>query len=402
MTDRGGWVSPFLTPAEIYRQLTEGKGPGALQEEQTQTVEERAEEEDRAAQVRSLANEIQAGWQGDASSGAYGAAMPLAERMLENAAKLDRSQDLLARQVDSFNTAVRSVRPVSDPPEMSVDEPFPFDVDHDKAVAEYQDAAQNNIEVFRVYDGASHYNETNLPQEYHAGNRAGGDVSVEESGDVIEVGDPGPRGGDPKDTGPFSGGPYPGQEPAPGGYPPGVEHGPSEYRPTSTAGRPPTPGVTYPSTYPGGSYPNAGQSAPVAGGPGFVGGVPVGGYGDERGFGPRGGSGGGEPGGVRGTGGEPGGVRGPGAVRGPGGRGPGAGTGALAAEEAAARRAAARAAGGGRPGGAVGAPVGGGRNKDDEDAEHQRKVLIEADAEEMFGSDELTAPQVIGDDEYED
>lgn len=50
----------------------------------------------------------------------------------------------------------------------------------------------------------------------------------------------------------------------------------------------------------------------------------------------------------------------------------------------------------------MGAPMGAGKNKDDEDAEHQRKILIEADAEGTFGSDELTAPQVIGDDEYED
>jgi hypothetical protein len=77
----------------------------------------------------------------------------------------------------------------------------------------------------------------------------------------------------------------------------------------------------------------------------------------------------------------------------------------LAAEEAAARRAG-QVAGvaGARSGGAgpMGAPVGAGRGKDDEDTEHQRKVLIEADAEDTFGSDVLTAPQVIGDDEYED
>jgi hypothetical protein len=49
-----------------------------------------------------------------------------------------------------------------------------------------------------------------------------------------------------------------------------------------------------------------------------------------------------------------------------------------------------------------GAPVGTGRGKGDDDEEHQRKVLIETDAEGTFGSDLLTAPPVIGDDEYED
>ena len=48
----------------------------------------------------------------------------------------------------------------------------------------------------------------------------------------------------------------------------------------------------------------------------------------------------------------------------------------------------------------MGAPMGAGRKEEDE--EHTRKVLIEADPESTFGSEELTAPQVIGDDEYED
>jgi hypothetical protein len=61
------------------------------------------------------------------------------------------------------------------------------------------------------------------------------------------------------------------------------------------------------------------------------------------------------------------------------------------------------AAAGARGGaGLLGAPLGAGRGKDDEDAEHQRKVLIEVDSEETFGSETLTAPSVIGDDEFED
>ncbi|MBB4906605.1 hypothetical protein [Actinophytocola algeriensis] len=49
----------------------------------------------------------------------------------------------------------------------------------------------------------------------------------------------------------------------------------------------------------------------------------------------------------------------------------------------------------------MGAPLGN-KGNGDEDAEHERKVLIEVDSEEIFGSAVLTAPPVIGDDEYED
>jgi hypothetical protein len=44
----------------------------------------------------------------------------------------------------------------------------------------------------------------------------------------------------------------------------------------------------------------------------------------------------------------------------------------------------------------------GGQGKGDEDEEHERKIMIESGGEDVFGSDTLTAPQVIGDDEYED
>jgi hypothetical protein len=158
--------TPFLTPAEIYRQLTEGPGTESLAYEQRETDRERLEENDRAELARSLADTIRSGWQGAAAAAAYGAAMPLVEWAFENSAKLDRSQDLLARQIDSFHTARNSVVPVGDPPELLIDEKFPFEVDYEKAVRDYQDSVRNNIVAFRAYDDASHYNETHLPQKY--------------------------------------------------------------------------------------------------------------------------------------------------------------------------------------------------------------------------------------------
>ncbi len=404
-----------LTPSEIYQKLTGGPGARGLAKAQGETERERAKEEARAALIRSLALTIRSGWQGEASAGAYGSAMPLAERMLENSAKLDHSQDLLGRQIESFNAAVNSVRPVSDPPENSMFEPFPFEVDHDKAVRDYQSDAQHNLAIYRAYDDASHYNETNMPQEFHNTDRSSGNISVKAPADTIEVGEPGPANGGPREySGPRDSG-------GPGGYRPVTDSphhggGPSGGHPGSL-GNPPGGGSVAPGS--GGSptsphdyrpepsprplpaHSPAVQHSAGSGGGGFVGGVPFGGYpgggGTAGGFGPRGGApGGGAPGsggpGAGGAGAAPR-VYGPGAA---------VGAGAPAAEEAAARRAAHGAVGGRPAVGPVGAPVGPGRGKGDEDTEHERKVLIEADAEDTFGSDVLTAPQVIGDDEYED
>jgi hypothetical protein len=398
----------FVTADDIYRWLKEGPGAESLNLAQGATQQEMDRENQRADQIIALSNAIQAGWQGEAGGRAYSAASPLAEHALRGAEQLRVSQDLLSRQSASFVDAANRVQPVPEkPPENSLSDEFPFDNDIDKETADYQAAAQNNFSVFREYDGASSYNETHMPQEYNTTNRSTGNVTVTPPADTIEVDDAGPGSG-PRSGGPgeYSGGPgnysgygagpsgYPGGPsggpPAGGGYPGPVPSGgqqttPNDYRPS------PQPPYPYPP-----AYPPVNRPSPVSADPGnYTGGAPYGGGsggGSSGGFGPRGsGGGGGYGGGPRGFGPTP-------------GPGPGAAAGALAAEEAAARRAAQAAAGirPGAAGGQMGAPMGAARNKDDEDTEHERKILIETDAEETFGSDVLTAPQVIGDDEYED
>ncbi|HEU5472186.1 MAG TPA: hypothetical protein VFV67_16150 [Actinophytocola sp.] len=71
------------------------------------------------------------------------------------------------------------------------------------------------------------------------------------------------------------------------------------------------------------------------------------------------------------------------------------GPGAAAAAEAAGGGG--RGAAGGRAAGMGGMPMGGARGQGDEDTEHKRpSFLVEADPDETFGTDEVTAPPVIG------
>ncbi|WP_459716818.1 hypothetical protein [Actinophytocola sp. KF-1] len=402
-----------MTPQQIYDELTTGPGSETLQAAQGISREEAAAEQAREKRIRRLMATIESGWQGSAADGAHGAARPLAQHAAEGAEYLYLAQDLLDRQAGSFHRAAASVEPM--PPEPAtelLEQLVPFEVDTDAQTREYQQKAQHNIRVFEGYDNASNHNETYLPQQFASTNHTGGGISVTpaDTGDSIDAA---PR----RETGPGTGpgpGPGPGNYSAPAGdatwhRPPGYETAPSDVRPAPGDVRP-VPGGGAPGSYP---LPPAAQLPPTAAPPvGWPGGnaAPGRGPGGVVRGGPGGTAGG--PGGPGGRGGGPGsgnppGVRGPG-VGGPGapGRGPGlapglgAGAGALAAEEAAARRGLA-AAGRGAGAGPFGAPVGTGRNKDD-DEEHKRKVLIEADPEGTFGSDVLTAPQVIGDDEYED
>jgi hypothetical protein len=386
------------TPADIYRQLTEGPGTASLSSSQDIAKNEQVVEEQRAGQILALGDLIKTGWQGNAGDGAYGATVPLALVAELSAEKLAVSDNLISRQIDSFSYAMNNVRPVTPLPQNPLNDMIPFETDYDREVKAYQADAQHNIAIYGEYDNASQYNETNLPQEFGANSGRLAEVSVAPPRDTIEVKEPEPdgpegSGGPDNHSGPSSG-PAPGSTDDPGSSerPRGSSGGqtttPNEWRPPVT--EPGDPSSSRPQ-----QQPNVGHPAPVAAvpggfvGPGQLGGGPGGsGSGSGGQHGGRGGAAGGGPGGGPGAGGR---------TMGPG---PGVGAGALAAEEAAARRAA-HGVSGRSAIAPFGAPMGGGRGKDD-DVEHERKILVEADGEEIFGVDTLTAPQVIGDEEYED
>jgi hypothetical protein len=391
------------TPEDIYRQLTEGPGVSSLSSTQENARNEQLLEDHRAGVILALGDLVKTGWQGNASDGAYGATVPLAVVAGMSSEKLGVAEDLIGRQMDSFSYAANSVRPVSALPPNPLDDMIPFETDYDRQVKAYQGDAQHNIAIYSGYDNASQYNETNLPQEFspHSGGPA--DVSMAPPRDTIEVREPEPGG--PSADGPdnYSG---PGGGPAPGS----TDHPRSTENATDPAGGQTSPNEWRPPVSdPAGSrtqQPAAGQQSPISAGPGFVGPGYLGGGPDGVTGGGRRGAGSSSGYGGRGSGGYGGGAAGGGAAGGPGaggravGPGLGVGAGALAAEEAAARRAG-QVAGGRPPLTPFGAPIAGSRGKDD-DEEHTRKILVEADGEEVFGIDTLTAPQVIGDEEYED
>jgi hypothetical protein len=393
----------WLTPHDIYVKLTTGPGSHTLDVVQQSVHAIWRDEAERAALIHIQAMLIESAWQGAAGEGAAGAAQPLAASALAGADLLEQAQDLMDRQSGSFNRAKNDVVPVPpEPPKPDLLDVRVAFTDYEKSLTAYQADAQHNIDVFSNYDGASDYNETRMPASYSTSAHSGGTINVVpdagqrgDTGDFIEVADYEPPRGEPRSSGervqvdgPPRGGPTSG--------------------PVSSDSQPPQ--QTAPSDFvtPSGNPPNSPLPTPPQPGStgGFATGLPVGGF---TGGGPVGSGGPGARGGVYGGSGGPG-TGGPGSAgRGPGvgmrggmlGAGPG--VGALAAEEAAAQRAAAAAAARGAGSGMVGgAPVGAGRGKNDEDEDHKRKVLIEADAEGLFGSDVLTAPEVIGDDEYED
>lgn len=362
-----------LNPHQIYLQLTNGPGAASIHEAQDAANRIHASHFERGQRIAQLADKIAAGWQGTAALAAYGAAQPLASHALARLDTLHTAQDLLGRDAESFQRARNDVRPVPpNPPESNIlNDLTPWQTDLDKEIKQYQEDAQHNIAIFDAYDGASLYNETNMPQEYGILDGFDAEITVipppsspapehdpgtgesSRSGEAI-----GERGSSETDT-PLPGGtgvvgPVPGnaatsphQGTGPGGW--------------TTTAAPPSTSAQSP-------LPNQG----TASGPGLG---PVGGVGGFV-------AGGGGPGPVSRDGGQK-----PGSRQGVGGR--------MGVPGESAGRSGGAGARGSGPVPGVGGVVG--RGKGGDDYEHETATYLEnPDPDETFGGDQLTAPPVIG------
>ncbi|MDQ3403879.1 MAG: hypothetical protein M3548_10855, partial [Actinomycetota bacterium] len=174
-----------MTAHQIYVQMTEGPGTGTMTTAYEIAKAEAEAEDTRAQLIKALADKIQAGWQGSAGEAALGSAGPLRDAAIEGAQNLERAHGLLLDQTHSFDSAARTVVPVSEtPPDTNFwDDATPWDTDTEKAVAEHQRQSQHNIDVYKGYDSHTQDNERDLPQEYTPLVASGNGIEVEKPDD---------------------------------------------------------------------------------------------------------------------------------------------------------------------------------------------------------------------------
>ncbi|MGQ0838896.1 hypothetical protein [Actinokineospora sp.] len=416
-----------MSAEQIYRNFRDGAGGTGL-EQAAAIVRELAEAyERRADSITRLTGRMESVWQGDAAGAAQRGAGPLAVEHALAAPDMTTAQDLTSRQVGSFDHARNSVVPVPPMP----DKPSPWenlrtlgganDTYEDK-LGEHNAAAEHNVAVMRGYADASDHNTGAIPTSYGSlladeasvavaapatsDGRVGGFLN--ESTESRSPGDDSrPRGADTDQTvtpsytdSPSTVTPAPGAT-APSSHTPTPGTGPSPHQPAGPGGG------TAAGFVPGaGQRPDGGAAAKPRPGSGPGGGRPPGSAAPGEGRGAAGGP----PQGIRtpdsgrgtGTGG-PGarGGFGPGPIGDDGARvgGPRAGVAPLptagGTENTASRGAAVNRGGTGVGVGGMGAASG--RPPGGEDAEHERApFLLARDPHELFGTDEITAPPVIG------
>ncbi|WP_328446803.1 MULTISPECIES: hypothetical protein [unclassified Amycolatopsis] len=426
---------------DIWNQITTGPGTGSISNGQAAASRLKGAYQDRLTTIDGLAKDMDAAWTGGGSEAAQNAgAHPLRVWMEDSGTKLTDSDKYLGEQNNAFTTVHAQVQEVpKDPPKNNLlNAVTPWTTDTDRAIRDYNTKGQANVDAFNTYYKASNDNGQKMPT-YSALQGQQENVNVDQGKDGKKKDDKngngnGNGGGEPG-GGPGGGPggvnmPGPGSVPSfgggPGGGPggsfdpskvPGGSYDPSKvpsFDPSQVPGggnydpsKVPTGNYTPPNFTSDGTHSSGFSPSDVPGMPGFGPGstpnfsVPggggaggfgpggssgLGGIGDPTaGFGP-GGSGGFGPGGSTGAS-MPGGAGASGAGR--GGMGAGAG-GAMGAGGAAAGR------GGSTGMGGMGGMGHGAKGQGGGDEERTSKYLLGDDPNDIFGTDELTAPPVIG------
>ncbi|GAB3574072.1 hypothetical protein GCM10027445_34410 [Amycolatopsis endophytica] len=340
--------------------------------------------EERARLIGQINELMDNAWKGMASGQVQAGAHPLGIWLQDSATNLGKSSTYLNDQADAFDTVKGKVQEVpAQPPDGGFLDGINPMSDTDEQIEQYNQRGKANVDAFNNYYQASMTNAGGMPQ-YSAW-----------QGNSFSDGNPG--------------GGFPGGGGGAGSMPGGAG-GAGAFKPASTGDLPqfnsPTPTSNIPtSTTPAGYTPSTGHN-PAFDATSASGYQPT----STSGFGPGGGGGGFGPGGGAGLGSGAG--AGAGAGGGVGaagfgamGAGAGIGSGATAGTGAGAggtgaggagARGGARGAGRAGMSGAPGMGGRGGRSNGEEDEEHDNKYMVGDDPNELFGTDELTAPPVIG------
>src|SRR6476469_1537985 len=402
----GIWTQLYgMNGQEIYHNFRGGTGDDAagLIEAGAKVTTVTKRYEDRTRSITKLTTKMEGAWQGDAAGAAQRGAGPLAVEHGLTQPNMVTAHNTLTSQATAFNTAksqVTEIPPTPDKPGVW-DNPSSFGGagrTYEDKVGKVNTANDHNVAVMEQYETTTSSNTSAMPTTY-------GRITDDYSAVGVDRPSP-PPPSQPHDPGVSNPNGRGGQNNGSSGHntgttgssftntgkqnpPGGNTHQPSGNSQTTPADHRPPVGLPPRTNLPGG---NPGQGGGGGGNPAIPGMLPgfgPTGGGGGGGFGPRG-SGSFGPGGSGGTG-APG-TGGPGAGRGAG-FGPGAGGAAAAAEGAAGRGGAAGARGG------MGGMHGGGgkRGEGEEDTEHERpSFLVEPDPHDTFGTDEGTAPPVIG------
>ncbi|MGW5744606.1 PPE domain-containing protein [Amycolatopsis sp. NPDC003861] len=195
-----------LTAAQIYEQITGGKGTQSLDDAQVSARQLTARMVERAQRISALRSKTMSGWRGDAGEAAADATLPLVQAAADDAVHLQNAQSAVGAQMDAFGTAKYSVKPVAaQPPELGAEDVVRAISDNGRGsyhtkVSQWQADSQANIDAFSAYHSASTSNGGQMPAQYAQLAESGAPISMRTSGDKVGATDTGEWARNPRDT----------------------------------------------------------------------------------------------------------------------------------------------------------------------------------------------------------
>ena len=158
------------TATQIYQMLHSGPGTTGIYHATDGAGTQLSTQDDLNNQIVQLNNKMSAAWSGEAADQATAGAMPLANAAQDATSALAQHQDVMTQQAEAFTTARNSVTnvPSTMPSNMMNDVLAAFGDSGplDNQISQYNTASQGNVQVYQTYAQQSSLTATVVPQDY--------------------------------------------------------------------------------------------------------------------------------------------------------------------------------------------------------------------------------------------
>ncbi|HEY4023006.1 MAG TPA: hypothetical protein VGM75_30240 [Pseudonocardiaceae bacterium] len=155
---------------QIYTMFQTGPGTTGIYNATDGAATQMSTQDDLNNQIVQLNNKMAAGWSGQASEQAMSGAMPLANAANDATSSLALHQDVMTQQAEAFTTARNSVTNVpSTMPTNTMNEVLAAFGDTqplDNQISQYASQSHNNVQVYQNYATTSSLTAAEVPQSY--------------------------------------------------------------------------------------------------------------------------------------------------------------------------------------------------------------------------------------------
>lgn len=155
---------------QIYEMFHSGAGTTGMYHATDGAATQMSTQDDLNTQIIQLNSKMASGWSGEASEAAMSGAVPLANAAQDATNSLATHQDVLSSQAEAFTTARNSLNNVpSQMPNNTMNDVLAAFGDNgplDSQITQYASSSEHNVQVYQTYSQTSTLTADTMPQSY--------------------------------------------------------------------------------------------------------------------------------------------------------------------------------------------------------------------------------------------